>query len=336
MRKLLLLGIAILSAAFLAGRWDEIVRILDTVQNAAPHWLILGAGLQAVWLLDVAATLRAIYRLLGLDEDINHLFQVAAAAHFIGTITPSMGVGGMAVFVLDGQRRSLPSGRVTTGVTLYILYDYLAFLGVLTLGLVILLQRDQLHAGAVAASAIFAGAALVLSTLILAGMRSTEQLRGLLEWLASIANRTLRLFIDHDYFSLSRARTFARDVGEGLQRVRGGGAAVLYPAVLALSNKAILITILFAVLLAFGQATDLGTVIAAFSIGYLFQIVSPTPSGLGFVEGAMTLSLNSLGVPLGAAAIVALTYRGITFWLPLLYGMLAFRLVGRAQPAFPD
>jgi uncharacterized membrane protein YbhN (UPF0104 family) len=43
----------------------------------------------------------------------------------------------------------------------------------------------------------------------------------------------------------------------------------------------------------------------------------------------MTLALNSLRVPLAAAAVITLAYRGITFWLPLAYGMLAFRWVGR-------
>lgn len=336
MRKVIFLAIAVLTVVFVVARWDEIVRILETIQNASPQWLLLGAFLQAAWLLNVAGSLRTIYRLLGMDEQIDHLFQVAAAAHFIGTITPSMGMGGMAVFVVDGQRRGRPSSRVTTGVTLYILYDYLAFLVVLTLGLVILLRHGQLHWGAALASLIFACAALVLSALILAGMRSTDQLRGLLVWLGSKANRMLRLVTDHDYFNIDRARTFANDVGEGLQQVRGAGGALVYPAILAMSNKAVLISILYTVLVAFGQTTHISTLIAAFSIGYLFQIVSPTPSGLGFVEGAMTLGLNSLGVPFGAAAVVAITYRGLTFWLPLLYGMLAFRLVGRGQPAFPD
>ncbi len=47
----------------------------------------------------------------------------------------------------------------------------------------------------------------------------------------------------------------------------------------------------------------------------------------------MTLVLNSLGMPLAAAAIVTLAYRGVTFWFPLLYGMVAFRLVGRSPAA---
>jgi uncharacterized membrane protein YbhN (UPF0104 family) len=63
----------------------------------------------------------------------------------------------------------------------------------------------------------------------------------------------------------------------------------------------------------------------------MFMIVSPTPAGIGVVEGALTLGLHSLNVSLGNAALVALAYRGITFWIPLLFGMLSLRWLGRAE-----
>jgi uncharacterized protein (TIRG00374 family) len=134
--------------------------------------------------------------------------------------------------------------------------------------------------------------------------------------------------------SMARAHRFAVEVSQGLHEARQRRGGLALPAALALSNKALMISILFLVFLAFGQPFSVGTLVAGFSIGYLFLIVSPTPSGIGFVEGAMTLVLNSLGIPLAAAAIVTLAYRGITFWFPLLYGMVAFRLVGRASAAY--
>jgi uncharacterized protein (TIRG00374 family) len=81
--------------------------------------------------------------------------------------------------------------------------------------------------------------------------------------------------------------------------------------------------------LAFKVPFTLGVLVGGFSIGYLFLIVSPTPAGIGFVEGALTLALNSLNVPLGAAAVLTAAYRGITFWVPLFGGMLAFRWLSR-------
>jgi glycosyltransferase 2 family protein len=92
-------------------------------------------------------------------------------------------------------------------------------------------------------------------------------------------------------------------------------------------NKGLLILILTLTFLAFDRPFNPAAIIAAFSIAYLFLIVSPTPSGLGIVEGVMTVALSSLDVPLESAAVITLAYRGITFWVPLLVGMLTLRSI---------
>jgi len=79
--------------------------------------------------------------------------------------------------------------------------------------------------------------------------------------------------------------------------------------------------------LGFGVEFSAGTVIAGFSLFYLFLIVSPTPSGVGIVETLLPLALGSLRIDLEEAVIVTLAYRGLTFWLPIALGGVAFRLL---------
>ncbi len=334
MRRFLIALVLLLTVFFIFSRLTEVSDVWHTLGKGDWRWLALAAVVQGAWLLNVAASLRAIYRLLGVHEHISHLIPVAAAANFVNVVAPSMGMGGMAIFVVDGQRRNLPSGRVTTGVALYVVYDYLGFLIVLALGLAILSQRHQLGTGDIVAAAIFTSTAIVLGALVYAGMRSAARLEHLLTSLGHLVNRVLRPILRRDYLSMARAHRFAVEVSQGLHAARHSRGGLALPAALALSNKALMISILFLVFLAFGQPFSVGTLVAGFSIGYLFLIVSPTPSGIGFVEGAMTLVLNSLGVPLAAAAIVTLAYRAVTFWLPLLYGVVAFRLVGRSSEAY--
>jgi uncharacterized protein (TIRG00374 family) len=83
--------------------------------------------------------------------------------------------------------------------------------------------------------------------------------------------------------------------------------------------------------LAFETPFTVGTLVGGFSIGYLFLIVSPTPAGLGVVEGVLTVILNTLRVKWEAAALITLTYRAITFWFPLVVGAVAFRFLNRTQ-----
>jgi hypothetical protein len=82
--------------------------------------------------------------------------------------------------------------------------------------------------------------------------------------------------------------------------------------------------------IAFDVPLSPGTLFGSFAIAYLFTIVSPTPAGIGVVEGLLTLTLVSMFIPLNQAAAVVLGYRAITFWLRILVGMLAFQAVSLA------
>jgi uncharacterized protein (TIRG00374 family) len=167
------------------------------------------------------------------------------------------------------------------------------------------------------------------------GMRSAEALGRELARTARLINRLLRPFIHREYLSEGRAYFFAHEVAEGLHEVRRSPSSLYLPLGLAIGSKIFLIIILFLMFLAFKVPASVGTLIAAWSIAYLFLIISPTPAGIGVVEGALTLALNSMFVPLGAATVLALAYRGITFWVPLLGGLIAFRWLSHHEKEVP-
>jgi hypothetical protein len=130
--------------------------------------------------------------------------------------------------------------------------------------------------------------------------------------------------------SEERATMFAQEIVEGVEALKHIRRGWLRPLVLTILNKLLLVSILGIVFLAFKVPTTVAIVIAGFSIAYLFVIVSPTPAGVGIVEGVMTLGLKSLGIPLEAAVVVTMAYRAVTFWFPLLLGMISFRTLHRA------
>ena len=335
MRKFLLAVLFLLAVYFLLSRFTEVGHVAETLQRGELKWMLLGIGLHFVWLVNIAASFRACYRLLELDESIERLLLLALGANFVNVIAPAAGVSGLAVLISDSRARGKPTGRVTSAAALSIMYDYLAFIVVLALGLTVLIRRDRLTAAEISASLIMLAIALGFGTLLWLGMRSRDRLAGALTWMARTVNRLLRPIRKRDYLSDDLAREFAREVAEGLAIARHAPrGAIVLPAALALSKQALLISILFMVFMAFGQAFSVGTLVAGYAIGYLFVIVSPTPSGIGFVEGAMALALTTLRVPLAAASVITLAFRGITMWLTLLYGALAMRWIGK-HPSAP-
>lgn len=328
MRKLIVLLLFTLGILFLLSRSTELEHILDTLGRGDSRWIGLAVLVHLAWMFNIAASFRAIYRLLDIQEGIVHMALVAAAAQFVSVLAPSGGMGGAAVLLADAKKRGLPVGRVTTGAALFLFFEQASLLAVVALGLVILFQFGQLGAAEVLAAIILAGIALFIGALLLLGLRSPELLHRALAWTGGLANRLLRPFLRRQVFDISRTWAFSRDINEGLQAIRRSPRGLLLPGALAFSSKALLIAILTLVFIAFRVPFTPGMLIAGFSIGYLFYIVSPTPSGIGFVEGAMTLVLTSLRVPFTLAAVIAVAFRGITFWLTIAYGMISMRWIG--------
>jgi len=316
---------------FIITQFAELENMAKTIQRGALRFLLLAILFEGIWLVNVAALYRTIYRLLGIDENLKDLFLTAAAANFVNVVTPTAGVGGMAVFITEARRKNYSRGRATVASAIYVLFDYVGFLMVLALGLLVLFRRDKLEMTEITASGIFLLVAGVIAALLYLGMYSEQRLGQFLAWMAGIVNKIVRPFRrdkTNNYIPSERAYVFAHDISDGMQELRGKPNKLGLPMLLALSGKSLLIIIMFLVFMAFDVPVSAGTLIAGYSMAFLFTVVSPTPSGVGIVEGALTLTLASFYIPLSDAAVVAITYRGVTFWLPLVFGMLALRWLG--------
>ena len=327
MRKLVVVAILFLAIAFVILGFSELESVIRTLQQGNLWFVGLAILFETLWFVLVGLSFKSIYNLLGMDESRQRLTLIAAAANFVNVIAPTAGVGGIALFIDDGRRRGLSSGKVTAAGALFLLADYAAFLCVLGLGLIVLVRRNNLGAGEITASLILLAIASVLAFLVYLGYRSAEALGNVLARMARLVNRVARPFLHRQYLSERRAHTFAAEIAEGLASVPEKPRSVLRPVLFSLANKTDLMAVLTCAFLAFGVPFSAGTIIAGFAIAYLFLIVSPTPSGIGVVEGIMALALTSLRVPWSEAVIITLAYRAITFWLPLAVGAWAFRFL---------
>jgi len=326
MRKFLLALVLLMGVIFFITRFTEVQAIADTLQRGDWRFLGLALVVQLTWVLNISSSFYTIYRILGVNENRGYLLRQAMAANFANVIAPSGGLSGVSVLVAGARQRGYPPGKAAVAGALFVLFDYAAFFCVLLLGLIVLVRRNHLSWTEITASFISILIALSLAALLYLATRSAVTLGGVLAWIARRVNRILAPFIHHrNYLSEERAYSFAHDMADGVRALRTTPSALLLPFALAMSTKALVVCVLFLVFLAFKVPFSVGTIIAGFSIGYLFVIVSPTPSGIGFVEGALTLWLRSMWVPLEDATIITLAYRGITFWVPLIIGMISFR-----------
>ncbi len=327
MRKFIIAFILLLGFIFVIARLTEIQNIAEILQKGIWWFVLLALVVELLWVINCGASFRSIYRAMGIEEQLSTLSLMVSAANFINVVAPSAGVGGLAIFMSEARRRNYSPARAAVAGVLFLLFDYLGLIGILLVGLVILIRRNDLTLVVILASVALVGLAMLFAFLLNLGMQSAVALGNALAWIARLVNRLVHPFIHREYLSEGRAHEFAHDAADGLVKMRNDPKTMLMPLFLALTNKTALIVILTLVFLAFKVPISIGTIIACFSIGYLFVIISPTPAGIGVVEGALTLALTSMYISLDDAAIITLSYRGITFWLPMLFGMVSLRVL---------
>lgn len=325
MNKFIVIVLLFIGVAVVALSFGELENIVATLQKAHFRYILLALVLELLWNWNLGFTYKAIYHLLGIEEDRNRLTLVASASNFVNIVAPTGGVSGIAIFAGEARRRGYPPGKATLAGALFLLFDQAGFLVILALGWIVLLRRHNINSGEVAASLLLLSAASIFASLLYLGYRSAERLGNTLARFARFINRMLKPFLHHDYLSEERAHTFAAEVGDGLADLPEKPKQLILPLLHALLNKALLMSILICAFLAFNVPFSAGTIIAGWAIGYLFLVVSPTPNGIGIVEGLMPLALTSLRVPVEAAVVITLTYRGLTFWIMMAIASWSFR-----------
>lgn len=329
MRKFVFILLIFLAAAFVYLSFGELESIVRTLQQGNIWFILLAVLIQIGWLLLAGLLLQSLYRVLDMQETIYRLSLLSAATTFVNIIAPSIGMGGLAFFISHAVRSGQSAGKVTIVNMLWLFLDYVAFMFVLALGLIVLFRRNDLDTTELAASGVMFAIAGGLGFLLYLGSRSADKLGNVLAWLARWINRVAQPFIHRTYLNEARAHEFAQEMAADLQSLRERYYSLVIPLLYALLSKALLMCVLVAGFIAFKVPFSAGTIIGGFAIAYLFLIVSPTPAGVGIIEGVMPLALSSLRVPWSQAVVITLAYRGITFWIPLGFGAVAFRLLER-------
>ncbi len=327
-RKIIYGVIGILAIYFIATNYQELLLILEVFSHADGYVLLLAVLIQAIWLVVFAANFQSCYNLLNIKESISHLIPVTAAANFMNVIAPSYGAGALAVFLADGHQRGKPAAKVSTSAFLFLVYDYLASLLILVPALVYLASKNTLDTVVLGAAMFAISIGVTLFFLTFIGIKSADQLGRLIPSFVEKINRIGDRFFQRDIISNERASGFSRDLAEGLRHISLSPGALLVPGLWSFVRQLLRLLILFLVSLAFHTPFTPGTLLASYGVSYIFTIASITPSGVGFVEGAMGLTQNALGVDPVASAAIAIIYRGITFWLMLFFGLIAIRWVG--------
>ncbi|HET9720948.1 MAG TPA: lysylphosphatidylglycerol synthase transmembrane domain-containing protein [Solirubrobacteraceae bacterium] len=93
---------------------------------------------------------------------------------------------------------------------------------------------------------------------------------------------------------------------------------------------------LYAAIRLFGGHVGIPPMIVAYCTGFVVSALPLPAGGAGGIEATITVTLHAIGVPYASAVLAVLTYRVITFWLPILPALALLPSIRRLHDALPS
>ncbi len=317
---MLLLGIAV----FVWWNRAEALKVFQTLQHGQPLWIAIAASLQCVFFVLYAALYQTSFGAVEVPAQTRRFVPLWFASVFVNLIAPPLG---FTVFIEDAVRRGHSGAKAAVGVLLVRATDVLTFGLLLLAGFGALFFHHTLRPFHLAAAGILLLVILGWFTVTLLTLRFPATLQRILTGIERLIRRTP--------FGKNLASDWAdqtsKDLIEGLRPLFAQPKRLILPLLVAMAAHFVDILSLAALFPAFHQPLSFEVLLAGFGVGVLFWMVSLTPEGVGTVEGMMALTFAAQGIPAPAATAIALAFRGLTFYLPLLLGVFFMRSLSR-QP----
>jgi uncharacterized protein (TIRG00374 family) len=306
----------------------EIENMIKTLTEGKWQYILAAGILQAFYYILFTLLYHAAFHTAGVKSRIRELFPVMLASLFVN-MAPTGGMSGAALFVYDAARRGESAARATAGTVLVQVADYTAFTPILGLGLLYLFQQHDLKIYEINATILLLLVITGLSSVLLMGLWQPERLRHFLDWLQRTINKGASYLKRPPVLLNNWAEKNTIDFAEAATAMVKYPRRLSYTIAVALASHIINLSSLFLVVLAFHQSIGLGILVAGYAMAFLFAGVALIPQGIGVVEGGMALVYTSLGLPVETATVIALAFRGLSFWLPMGVGFFLLRQLNR-------
>jgi uncharacterized protein (TIRG00374 family) len=301
-----LFGLAILAAvALFAAHRSEAQEFARLVAHAQPAWLFLGLLLQlGTYIADARIWQRIIMR-AGILRPLWSYMSLGLAKLFMDQVVPSGGMSGILLVVRALDRRGIPRGASMAAVVVDLVSYYAAYVAALTVALGVVWVHGGLKLFIILPAVIFAPVAAGISAALVLVSRG----RRLPHWIRRLP------IVGSGLRTLAKATPGIAHDGSLISRCMG-----LQVAVFLLDAGT-----LWIMLRAIGLSVHPAQVFASFMLSTLARTLGPVPGGLGIFEAASVATLKLMGVPIAAGLAATLLFRGFSYWLPMVPGILLAR-----------
>ncbi len=310
----------------LALGFGHLKQFISIIGKAQWYVLLLVLVAQAFSYYCRAKYYQAFFLLFQYRLPTRVLLEASLAINFVNQAFPSGGVSGTS-YLSRFLSKEVPSGKTTLAQLGYYVFTFMSFLGVLTVGFVMLFLGNNLSKVTVRIMVFFILLIIVASLLLVTVVKDRPRIERLVGAIVAVINRigvrvlkrkkaivshpALNRFLDEFYegyhFLLREKRQWRTLLGYCL----GGNIAE--------------VATVYVVFAAFGAWVNPGVVIVGYTLANMLSIVSVVSSGAGLYEASMVGAFVALGVPFALALSVVIVYRVLNFVLFLPLGYYIYR-----------
>jgi len=309
-----LVGGAVLAALVLVVlHGTEQRALVRLVAAAEPRWLAWAALLQAGTYLAQAAVWLTAIRAAGHPVSVGTAYRLSIAKLFVDQALPSAGVSGTVVMAKALEARHVPHEVVMASVVISTASFYAAYAGSILAALAIVASRGRADALVTLAALLFVAAALAVVAAVLRFSGSGGGALGARLRRVPVVRTLLDAIAQAEPHLAHRPRLLIR--------------ATIFQLVIVLLDAATL----WVLVRSLGTTASFAGVFGSFVFSSMVRTLSVVPGGLGAFEAAAVVALALGGVPALTGLSATLLFRGFSFWLPMLPGLLLSRRVGGAR-----
>jgi uncharacterized protein (TIRG00374 family) len=299
-----LVTIAALTAAFyvLLPQLADVGNSVDALGSANFWWLavcvVMSIGTYGAAAIALAG---------GVPEHLPFGPNLAAqlASSFVNRVTPA-NVGGMALNLRFLQKAGVAPAEAVTGIGLNVVAGGLAHVVLLVMFVAWAGQNDTNSFKIPSSSTLLVVIAVVLAVVGIVAIT---------RWGRRVLRKYVVTFIKQ---SITSVVTLAHSPTK-LLALLGGSVLVSMAYICALA----------AAIAAFDGGVSFAQVGAVYLGASVVAAAAPTPGGLGAMEAALVAGLTGVGMQSSVAVAAVLSYRLLTYWLPVLPGWLSFHYLER-------
>ena len=308
--------VAVAALYFLLPKLAGLEDTWNRIRDGSPYWMILALGFTFGMYGGYVAMFRGVFlRAGGGRIGWRASYEITMAGLAASRIFAAGGAGGLVLQAWALRRSGMPKRRVAdTTLSFLILtyFPYVVALIVCGLGLRLGAFNGPAPITLTLVPAVLGVIALAIGLAI--ALVPTDLQRRLDGW-----SRRNGRFGELAAKLANAPASASAGMRDAIAHVRSRDPALLG----AFAFWAFQILVLWAAFRAFGSAPPWAVLVDAFFVGMLGNLL-PLPGGVGGVEGGMIGAFAAFDVDSGLAVVAVLVFRGFTFWLPLIPGVVAY------------